>query len=152
MDGPTRTCRNNWVITVERSKDKHQPILRSAVAKRAHLRFEQRGYKHGLDLEDWIVAEKEFLVDDFSGNTSEFRFVIECPGDPEVTTILSLTTHSLVVLRSHPRSSAGAVNGPEVVSVHVMPDEIDPTRVVVKSIDGLLHVHAPKLKRKSKLE
>jgi len=152
MDGPTRTCRNNWVITVECSKDKHQAILRSAVAKRAHLRFEQRGYKHGLDLEDWIVAEKEFLVDDFSGNTSEFRFVIECPGDPEVTTILSLTTHSMVVLRSHPRSIAGAVNGPEVVSVHVMPDEIDPTRVVVKSIDGLLHVHAPKLKRKSKLE
>src|SRR5438034_7782941 len=97
----TRTCRNNWVITVERSKDKHQPILRSAVAKRAHLRFEQRGYKHGLDLEDWIVAEKEFLVDDFSGNTSEFRFVIECPGDPEVTTILSRSEEHTSELQSH---------------------------------------------------
>src|SRR5437870_11733712 len=96
----TRTCRNNWVITVERTKDKHQPILRSAVAKRAHLRFEQGGYKHVLALEDWVVAEQEFLVDDVSGNTSGCRFASECPGDADVTAILSWTAHRLVGLRS----------------------------------------------------
>jgi hypothetical protein len=30
-----------------------------AVAHRAYLRFVERGYAHGHDLEDWIVAERE---------------------------------------------------------------------------------------------
>lgn len=149
MGGYARTCRNNWIITVESSQEKHRGIIRSAVAKRAYHKYEQRGCKCGLDLEDWIAAEKELLVDDFSGDTSGFRFVIECPGDAEVTTVLSVTTHSLVVLRSHAWHTEGARNGPEVVSVHVMAEEIDPTRVEVKAIDGLLHVHAPKRKHVS---
>lgn len=147
MDGPTRKCLNNWVITVESSLEKHQAIIRSTVAKRAYHRFEQRGYKYGLDLEDWVAAEKELLVDDFSGKASAFRFVIECPRDPEVTTILSLSTHSLVVLRCHARHICGAENRPDVVSVHVLPEEIDPARVEVKSVDGLLHVNVPKKNR-----
>ena len=146
MDGPTRKCLNNWVITIESSQEKHQGIIRSAVAKRAYHRFEQRGYKYGLDLEDWVAAEKELMVDDFNGDTSAFRFVIECPRDPEVTTILSLTTHSLVVLRCHARHIRSAENRPDVVSVHVLPEEIDPTRVEVRSAAGLLHVYVPKKK------
>jgi HSP20 family molecular chaperone IbpA len=144
MEGHTRARRNNWVITIESNKEKHQAILRSAVAKRAYHLFEQRGRKHGLDLDDWMAAEKQLLADDFSGDTSAFRFVIECPGDPEMTTTLSLTTHSLVVLRSHARHARGAENEPEIASVHVMPEEIDPARVEIQSVDGLLHVRAPK--------
>lgn len=146
LDGLVRKCRNNWVITVESSEEKHHAIIRSTVAKRAYCRFEQRGYKYGMDLDDWIAAEKELLADDVSRDASAFRLVLECPGDPEVTTIVSITTHSLVVFRSHERHVHGAQDGPEVVSVHVMPEEIDPTRVEVKSVDGLLHVHAPKRK------
>lgn len=144
MDAHTATCRNNWVITVESSKEKHQAIIRSAIAKRAYQLFEQRGRRYGMDFDDWKAAEKQLVADDFSGDTLAFRFVIECPGDPEVTMVLSLTTHSLVVLRSHANRNPDTKNGPEVVSVHVMPKEIDPCRVRVKSVDGLLHVHAPK--------
>lgn len=144
MERRTLMCRCSWVITVESSPEKHQAIIRSATAKRAYHLFERRGRKYGMDLDDWIAAQKQLVADDFSGDTSAFRFVIECPGDPEVTTVLSLTTHSLVVLRTHAHHNPGTENGPEVVSVHVMPKEIDPSRVRVKSVDGLLHVHAPK--------
>jgi hypothetical protein len=111
----TRTCRSNWVVTVESSEERHQAIIRSAIAKRAYQLFEQRGRRYGMDLDDWIAAQKQLVADDFSGDTLAFRFVIECPGDPEVTTVLSLTTHSLVVLRSHAHHKPSRDNGAEVV-------------------------------------
>jgi hypothetical protein len=147
MERHAQKCRNNWVITVESRNQQHQEIIQSIVAKRAYQLFEQRGGVHGFDLDDWINAEKELLCDDFNGNTSAFHFVVECPRNPEVTTILSLTTHSLVVLRSRARHVGEAGNGPDVVSVHVLPEEVDPTQADVKPADGLLHVHVPKKNR-----
>jgi hypothetical protein len=137
------------VITVESKNEQHQQIILSAIAKRAYHLFEQRGCLHGSDLDDWIAAEKEFLLDDFNGNSSQFHFFIECPRDPEVTTILSLTTRSMVVFRSHARHVGEIDSGPDVVSVHVLPEEIDPTQADVNPVDGLLHVHVPKKDHRS---
>jgi hypothetical protein len=144
MDRAVRKCLNNWVTTIESSADRHKQIIQSTVAKRAYQIFEKRGRKHGFDLEDWIYAEKELLRDDFDGNTSAFHFLLECPRDPEVTTILSLTTHSLVVFRSHTQPVSKADNRPDVLSVHVLPEEIDPAQADVKAVDGLLHIYMPK--------
>lgn len=144
MERHTRKCRDNWVITVESRNEQHSRIIQAAVAKRAYQLFEQRGRAHGFDLEDWIAAEKEFLLDDFDGNSSRFHFFIECPRDPEVTTILSMTTHSMVVFRCRARHLGEIDNGPDVVSIHILPDEIDPTQAVVNPVDELLHVHVPK--------
>ena len=144
MDRAVQKRLNNWFITIESSEDRHKQIIRSAVAKRAYQIFEKRGCKHGFDLEDWVSAEKELLHDDFDGNTSEFHFLLECPRDPEATTILSLTTHSLVVFRSHTQLVSKADNRPDVLSVHVLPEEIDPAQADVKAMDGLLHVYLPK--------
>jgi hypothetical protein len=144
MERHAQKCRNNWVITVESRNEQHQEIIQSTVARRAYQLFEQRGGVHGFDLDDWITAEKELLCDDFNGNTSAFHFVIECPRNPEVITVLSLTARSLVVLRSHTRHIGEADNGPEVISVHVLPEEIDPTQADVKPADGLLHVVVPR--------
>jgi len=144
MGKQVRKCLNNWVITVESSREQHQEIIRSTVARRAYEIFERRGCEHGFDLDDWVAAEKELLRDDFDGNTSQFRFFVECPRDPEVTTILSLTTHSLIVLRSPARHVGEGDTGPEVLSVHVLPEEIDPAQANVKAVDGLLHVYMPK--------
>jgi len=144
MDRAVRKRLNNWVITIESSEDRHKQIIQSTVAKRAYQIFEKRGCKHGFDLEDWISAEKELLRDDFDGNTSEFHFLLEGPQDPEVTTILSVTTQSLVVFRSHTRLARKADNRPEVLSVHILPEEIDPAQANVKAVDGLLHVYMPK--------
>ena len=144
MDRAVQKRLNNWFITIESSEDRHKQIIRSAVAKRAYQIFEKRGCKHGFDLEDWVLAEKELLHDDFDGNTSQFHFLLECPRDPEVTTILSLTTRSLVVFRSHAQLVAKTDNRPGLQSVHVLPEEIDPAQADVKAVDGLLHVYMPK--------
>jgi hypothetical protein len=101
MGRQTGKCRNNWLIAVESRKEQHEEIIQSTVANRAYELFEQRGCKHGFDLDDWISAEKELLMGDFSGGTSAYHLFIECPRSPDVTTVLSLTTLSLVVLHSH---------------------------------------------------
>lgn len=134
----------NWVIRVESRNEQHQEIILAAIAKRAYELFEQRGCAHGFDMEDWTTAEKEFLQNDFNGNTSQFDLFIESPRDPELTTILSLTTRSLVVFRSHTRVVGQTDNRPDVLSVHVLPEEIDPAQADVKAVDGLLHVYMPK--------
>jgi hypothetical protein len=144
MDRQARKCLENWVITVESSRERHQEIIQSTVAKRAYEIFEQRGRQHGSDLDDWAAAEKELLRDDFDGDTSKFRFLIECPRDPEVTTVLSLTTHSLIVFRSRARHVGEGNNGPDVLSVHTLPEEVDPALADVKTVEGLLHVRIPR--------
>jgi Protein of unknown function (DUF2934) len=148
MDKSAQKHFNNWIITIESSEDRHKQIIQSTVAKRAYQIFENRGRNDGFDLEDWMSAEKELLRDDFDGNTSEFHFLLECPRDPEVTTILSLTTRSLVVFRSDTRLARKANNRPNVLSVHVLPEEIDPVQANVKAVDGLLHVYLPKKNNK----
>jgi hypothetical protein len=144
MNRPARKCLNNLFIIIESSEDPHKQIIQSTVAKRAYQIFEKRDCKHGFDFEDWMSAEKELLRDDFDGNTSAFHFLIEWPREPEVTTILSFTTHSLVVFRSLTRLVGKTDNRPSLVSVHVLPEEIDPALAGVKAVDGLLHVHVPK--------
>jgi hypothetical protein len=144
MDRLFRKHPNNLLIIVESTENPHKQIIQSTVAKRAYQIFVKRGCKHGFDLEDWMTAEKELLRDDFDGNTSEFHLLLECPRDPEVTTILSLTTRSLVVFRSHTPLVSKADNRTDVLSVHVLPEEIDPAQANVKAVDGLLHVYMPK--------
>jgi hypothetical protein len=135
---------SNWVITVESRDDQHQEIILATIAKRAYQLFERRGYAHGFDLDDWITAEKELLQNDFNGNTSQFDLFIESPLDPKVTTILSMTTHSMIVFRSHARNTGGVGGGPDVASVHLFPQEIDTTKTNVNGVDGLSHVQVPK--------
>ena len=144
MDRAFRKRLNNWVITIESSEDRHRQIIQWTIAKRAYQIFEKRGCKHGFDLEDWMFAEKELLLDDFDGNMSEFHFLLEGPQNPEVTTILSVTTRSLVVFRSHTPLVPKADNRPDVLSVHILPEEIDPAQANVKAVGGLLHVYMPK--------
>ena len=144
MEKQARKGSNNWVITVESTNDQHQEIILATIAKRAYQLSERRGYAHGFDLDDWITAEKELLQNDFSGNTSQFDLFIESPRDPKVTTILSMTTHSMIVFRSHVRHAGEVGGGPDVASVHLFPEEIDTTRTNLNGVDGLLHVQLPK--------
>ena len=144
MERQTKKARNNWVITVESRNEQHREIILSTIAKRAFELFERRGCAHGFDLEDWVTAENEFLQNDFNGNTSQFDFFIESPRDPEVTTILSITAHSMIVFRTHARHAGEIGRGPDVVAVHVFPEEIETTQADVNRVDGLLHVQVPK--------
>ncbi len=149
MEKQARKCSNNWVITVESRNEQHQEIILPTIAKRAYQLFERRGCAHGFDLDDWIAAEKELLQNDFNGNTSHFDFFIESPRDPKVTTILSMTTHSMIVFRGHARHNGEIDGAPDVVSVHVFPEEIDTTQADVNRVDRLLHVRVPKKNHRS---
>jgi len=144
MERQTRKCRNNWVIAVESGNQQHQEIILSTIAKRACQLFERCGRVHGFDLEDRISAEQEHLQDDFSRDTSQFDCLIESPRNPEMATILSLTTHSMIAFRSHALHAGEIDLRPDVASLHVFPDEIDTTQVEVNRAGWLLHVHAPK--------
>ena len=144
MDGHTRKCLENSVITVESTETPHQRIILLTIAKRAHQIFEERGCKRGFELDDWLAAYHELWRDESDGDASAYHFLVDCPRDPEVTTILSLTANSLVVSRSHTRYAGEANCGPDVQSVHLFSKELDPAQADVKATDGVLHVCVPK--------
>ena len=137
MDRLVRKYPNNLLIIVEGSEHSHRQIIESTVAKRAYQIFEKRGCKHGFDLEDWVIAEKELLRDDFDGNTSGFHVLFEYPRDPEVITILSWTTRSLVVSRSQTRLFGKPGNRPGVLSVHIDPAQKNSHKVRLRHSSAL---------------
>src|SRR4029077_11735370 len=144
MEKQAATGNRRWVITVESGNEQHQAIILETITKRAYQLFEERGCAHGSDREDWITAEKELLQNELNGNTSQFDLFIESPRDPEVTTILSMSTHSMIVFRSHAQHAGEVGGGPDVASVHLFPEEIDTTKTNVNGVDGLLHVRVLK--------
>ena len=143
MLGGIRKCSGIPVITVESSQERHQEIILSTITKRAYQIFEERERRHGFALDDWLTAEKELWREDDS-NATDFSLVVDCPQDSNVTTILSLTNHSLVVLRSRKKHAGEAKCGPDVRSVHQFSQEIDPALAEVKLVNGTLRVCLPK--------
>ena len=142
-----RKAQENWIITVDTTEQQHQEIILSTITKRAQQIFEERGCKHGFELDDWLTAEQELFCEEVDGNTSAFYACVDCPRDSEVTTILSLTAHSLVVFRSRTGDPGEANCGPDVQSVYLFSNELDPFQADVKAADGVLHVCVPKRNR-----
>ena len=143
MHGEIRKCSGIPVITVESSQEHHQQIILSTITKRAYQISEEREHKHGFGLDDWLAAEKELWRAD-DADAPDFSLVVDCPRDPEITTILSLTTRSLVVFRSRKKHAGEAHCGPDVQSVHQFPQEINPALAVVQPVNGTLRVCLPK--------
>ena len=143
MQGEIRKCSGIPVITVESSAERHQQIILSTITKRAYQIFEERERKHGFGLDDWLAAERELWRED-DATVPDFSLVVDCPQDPEITTILSLTAHSLVVFRSRKKHAGEANCGPDVQSVHQFPQEINPALAVVQPVNGTLRVCLPK--------
>ena len=144
MGGNAGKRLENWVIKIESSERRHQTIILSTIAERAQRLFEERGCKPGFELDDWLAAEKELWRNEFDGSTCGFRFLVDCCRNPEVTTILSVTAHSLVVFHSLTRHAGEANCGSDVQSVHLFLEEIDPAHAEVKAADGVLHFCVPK--------
>jgi hypothetical protein len=143
MQGEIRKCSGIPVITVESSAERHQQIILSTITKRAYQILEERERKHGFGLGDWLAAERELWREDDT-TVPDFSLVVDCPRDPEITTILSLTAHSLVVFRSRKKHAGEANCGPDVQSVHQFPQEINPALAVVQPVNGTLRVCLPK--------
>ena len=149
MQGEIRKCLGIPVITVESSEERHQEIILSTITKRAYQIFEEREHKRGFGLDDWLTAEKELWRGDDDFDAPDFSLVVDCPRDPEVTTILSLTTHSLVVFHSRKKRAGEANCGPDVQSVHQFYQEINPALAEVKPVNGTLHICLPKKKMRT---
>src|SRR6267142_1012927 len=143
MLGEIRKCSGIPVITVESSEKHDQEIILTTIRKRAQQLFAERECKQGFELDDWLNAEQELWRDN-DLNAPEFSLVVDCPKDPDVTTILSLTTHSLVVFRSRRRHAGEANSGPDVQSVHLFAQEIDPALAEIQPANGTLRVCLPK--------
>jgi hypothetical protein len=140
----TRECLENWTITIENTEERQQTIILSTIAKRARQLFEQRGYKDGSELDDWLAAEQELRCGEFDGNAPLFCFLVDRPRDPEVTAILSLTARSLVVLHRCTKRARYEDCGPEAHFFCLFPGEIDPAQTDVKAAGGVLHVRVTK--------
>ena len=145
MRGEIRKYPRIPVVTVESSEQHHQQIILRTITKHAQQLYEQRESKKGFELDDWLNAEKELWRDN-DLNAPEFSLLVDSPKDPDVTMILSLTAHSLVVFRNRRRHAGEAHCGPVVQSVHMFAQEIDPTLVEVQPINGTLRVCLPKKK------
>jgi hypothetical protein len=143
MLGEIRKCSGIPVITVESSEKHHQEIILTTITKRAQQIFEERECKQGFELDDWLNAEKELWRDN-DLNAPEFSLVVDSPRDPDVTTVLSLTTHSLVVFRNRRRHAGEPNRGPDVQSVHLFAQEINPALTEVRPVNGTLRVCLPK--------
>ena len=143
MLGEIRKCSGIPVITIESSEKHHQEIILTTITKRAQQIFEERDCKQGFELDDWLNAEKELWRDN-DLNAPEFSLVVDSPKDPDVTTVLSLTAHSLVVFRNRRRHAGEAHGGPDVQSVHMFAQEINPALAEVQPVNGTLRVCLPK--------
>jgi hypothetical protein len=139
-----RKCLDNWVLTVNGSVEQHQEMIRETLAKRAYELFELRGRQHGLDMEDWVIAEQELVYQNLNATSAGFCILVDSPLDPEMTTILSVTSRSLLVFRSRTK----AAHDPELVAVHLLPKDIDASETEVQAVDGILQVHLPKQRYK----
>ncbi len=143
MLGEIRKCPGILVVTVESTEKRHQEIILMAITKRAEQIFEERECKQGFERDDWLNAEKELWRDN-DLNAPEFSLVVDSPKDPDVTTVLSLTAHSLVVFRNRRRHAGEAHCGPDVQSVHMFAQEINPALAEVQPVNGTLRVCLPK--------
>jgi hypothetical protein len=143
MLGEIRKCSGIPVITIESSDKHHQKIILTTITKRAQQLYEEREFKQGFELDDWLSAEKELWRDN-DLDAPEFSVVVDSPKDPDVTTILSLTPHSLVVFRNRRRHACEATSDPDVQSVHLFAQEINPALAEVQPANGTLRVCLPK--------
>jgi len=44
-------------------------ITEELIATRAYTKFEQRGYAHGFDVQDWLEAERDLIQEAMTGTT-----------------------------------------------------------------------------------
>jgi hypothetical protein len=139
-------CLENWVLTVNGSLEQHLELIRATLTKRAYQLFELRGCEHGLHLEDWLIAEQELVHRNLNGNGSGFCIFVDCPRDPDTTTILSVTSRSLLVFHSR----GTAAHNPELIAVHLLSEDVHPSQTAVDAVDGVLQVRLPKQRQRKR--
>lgn len=134
----------------ERMKD-----VADEIRQRAFDLFEKRGRADGLDVDDWLRAEKEVvwspaseLVDD----GKEFKARIALPGfdakDVEVSALPDALVIQAEATHSHEGKSADVCfcefSGKKLFRRLELPASVDVDKVTASLDKGILHITAPK--------
>jgi HSP20 family protein len=137
--------------------------IQQEIARRAYELFEERGYEHGHDFEDWARAEAELLAPvSVEGNETEegLEITAEVPGfnekDIEITVeprrvFLSGKTEKTIA----PESEGALVAGRQTMMFFRaidLPAEVDTTKAEARLQEGRLRLTLPRLTTKESTE
>ncbi len=130
--------------------------IHDAIARRAYDLFASRGFSHGHDLEDWFLAESEFLQPvplDISETEKELKIVAALPGFTERDLEVRVEPRRLFISGQREERSKDKKKAEEVYSQRRYDEvfravdlaaEIDPDKVKSTFTNGKLEISMPK--------
>jgi HSP20 family protein len=124
--------------------------IESLIASRAYQLYEQRGFVHGHDAEDWLQAESEILLNvaaDATETATQLAISAQVPGFSENDLEVRVAPRSVCITgarqgRSESTEEFGhsGRRANRIFRVLDLPSEIDPVRVTASLGDGILEV------------
>lgn len=131
--------------------------IHNIIERRAHELFENRGYIHGHDLEDWFAAELEVLDPwrhDLKESGGLVTFLAELPGsftadqlnvsvEPRRLTVIG--ERELDVMCGDDKPAHIEKRMQRIFGMEQLPVDVDPARTTVKVEGDLLEIVMPKV-------
>src|SRR5665213_4584118 len=132
------------------------------IARRAFNMFEGNGRIHGHDLENWLVAEAEFLTPvplELSETDTELIVRADVPAFTEQELEIVVEPKRLFITAKTEKNSEekkkktlySEISANEIFRTIVLPSEIDPEKVSTVLKNGVLEVSMQKAKAAKKL-
>jgi HSP20 family molecular chaperone IbpA len=125
--------------------------IRESIAFRAYEFFEERGRQHGHDLEDWLLAESEILLQ-IVVKTYDFEDTLIIRAEVPVLTAddfeVSVEPRRIIISdknRPDIDNSDGTEPSKRLFHMIVLPDRVDWASTATAFKDGVLEVEVPKL-------
>ena len=129
--------------------------IQESIARRAYEFFEERDYRHGYDLEDWLRAESEILLP-IGVKTYDFedRFITraQVPMLTAEDIRVSIEQRRIVISDKQPdipdiADIGDATPSRRLLCTVVLPESIDWANAAMAFTDGILEVEVPKLSK-----
>jgi hypothetical protein len=64
-------------ISTEHESKNHSPQLQEKIAELAYFKAEQRGFQPGHEEEDWLIAEREIVINECSNTYANPKKIID---------------------------------------------------------------------------
>jgi HSP20 family protein len=151
---------NPFLVEAEKIFDRMQELYQ-AIERRAYDLFAERGYKDGYALEDWSMAESEFLLNIPVALTEEESRILvraEIPGFEEKNIQLSVEPRRLAINGKIEHSTEGKEEGTlteksskEFFYSFELPYEVEASSTRTTLKDGILEISLPRLNSKENL-
>ena len=130
--------------------------LYKTISRRAFDMFERNGRIHGHDLEDWLIAEAEFLTPvllELSETDTELTVRADVPGFTEKDLEIIVEPERLFITGTTEKKSEekkkektlfSEISSNEIFRTIALPAKIDPEKVNALLKNGVLEVSMPK--------